>query len=48
MWDFTIENKKTGEIKMIFGYSYSNALFRENYNSEDWILLSQSYDDDME
>ena len=48
MWDFTIKNKETGEITMIFGYSYENALFRENYNSKDWILLSQSYDDDME
>ena len=48
MWDFLIRNKQTGEIQIIFGYSYSNALARENYNKEDWVLLSESYDDDKE
>lgn len=44
MWCFEIMNDK-GEQKMVFGYSQKNAFKREGLNPEEWVILSQNYED---
>ena len=47
MWCFEIRNIKTGEQRMIFGYSWNNACRRSgmNPNDDDWRIEIQEYED---
>lgn len=45
MFEFNIKHKNTGELKIIFGYSASNAFKCYDLCPEDWIVLNDFYID---
>ena len=45
MWEFQIENIKTGDLDVIFGYSWSDALKREGLDPKEWACIRRDYID---
>lgn len=45
MWSYEIQNSKTGERTIIFGYNWNDAVARSKIDPDDWICLNQSYED---
>ena len=46
MWEVDIVNKTTGESKIIFGYSLSDAFRRSpSLNPDEWEYVSSEYID---
>lgn len=46
MWEFEIVHNSTEEIKLIFGYSLSDAFRRHNIESpNEWECIRQEYID---
>ena len=46
MWEFFIQNNKTGETSFIFGYNLDDAFRRSpSLKEEDWVVLSSDYID---
>ena len=45
MYEFTIENRKTTETFIIFGYSIKKAFERAKLNPAEWAVLFADYID---
>lgn len=45
MWSYEIQNDKTGERTIIFGYNWNDAIARSDLNPDEWTCLNRSYED---
>lgn len=45
MYEYTIENKQTLEIDIIFGYNVKNAFDRAKLLPFEWVVLGSEYID---
>lgn len=45
MYEFTIVNNKTNEERIIFGYDYTTAMEKFNYDKKEWAFVCRDYID---
>lgn len=45
MYEYEIRNKESGEIDLIYGYTYKDALARCDLNPSEWEKLFEVYVD---
>lgn len=45
MYEYDVVNNETGEEDIIFGYSFTDACKRNNYNPQEWEKRTENYID---
>ena len=45
MYEYTLTHISTGERKIVFGYSWQDAIHRANIQAEDWDIEHEDYVD---
>ena len=45
MYEYTIENRVTKEIKIVYGRNNNTVWERNNLNADEWAILDRDYID---